>query len=264
MKISFRIYALAACVGVFYLGSRPPGQAIEQQQLHRPTDGDLLQIYEYRNTYTLDSPPLEMKPIILRVPEKFRYGSSRGATRAWGLNILTFYPSFTSPSEPENAKFGEHCTGDCNGRMLISIENEATEIHNPRFTNGIGYPNMGDAVAHIWLKRPLIPIGSNVSNIDGIYGFTKGYQVTIHNGNNEQRNLYLFHMDDNHTYYDATAICSVNKYAKTCTLHFSSSCNPAIYIQDVAFDMKYVLEWRDIKKKTDAFVNEMVRFPVCN
>ena len=51
-------------------------------------------------------------PIILKIPEKFRFTPGKGGTRDWGLNLLTYYPGFASPLEPQNAKFGLSCGRD--------------------------------------------------------------------------------------------------------------------------------------------------------
>jgi hypothetical protein len=112
----------------------------------------LIEIYEHIGDFTLAAPPPDMKPITLQAPEAFRYGSSKGVVRNWGLNLLTYYPSFTSPEAPENRPFGLSCAGDCNGRILISIENWSHEISNPR---GLNSPNMGDNVRIAALTRKI-------------------------------------------------------------------------------------------------------------
>ena len=87
----------------------------------------LYEIYEHwGRQFTLDAPPPETQPIVLQVPRGFGYASSGKAIRNWGLNILTYYPKFTNPRAPENRAFGLQCRGDCNGRILIGIENRGT------------------------------------------------------------------------------------------------------------------------------------------
>jgi hypothetical protein len=58
--------------------------------------------------------------IVMDVPEEFRTESIRGKVRTWGVNILTFYPALTSRLDPANAPY-VHCSGFCNGRVLISM-----------------------------------------------------------------------------------------------------------------------------------------------
>jgi hypothetical protein len=45
-----------------------------------------IEVYESWGNFTLAAPPPEMKPIVLQVPEAFRYGSSKGR-RAIGGSI---------------------------------------------------------------------------------------------------------------------------------------------------------------------------------
>lgn len=104
-----------------------------------------INIYEHYGSYMLDDPPPGVRPIILDVPEKFLYDRSKKAIVTWGTNILTYYPSFTSPADPENRNFGLACAGICNGSILISVENRD---HSVRFSS----PNMGDFIARSSLK----------------------------------------------------------------------------------------------------------------
>jgi len=175
-----------------------------------------IEIYESRGNFTLRAPPPEMKPIVVQVPEAFRYGSSRGAMRNWGLNLLTYYPTFTSPQAPENVLFGFNCKGDCNGRILVAINNRTHSINGPRFDS----PNMGDYIARV---EPLIPIGSTKTYLEPQHGFDSGYEVRIpaSNGVGDQIDRYLFHSSEDRAHYDLAARCSINRFAKTCTLHFS-------------------------------------------
>jgi hypothetical protein len=222
----------------------------------REDEAGFIEIYESWGNYTLAAPPPEMKPIVLQVPEALRYGSSRGATRNWGLNLLTYYPSFTSPQAPENSSFGLSCKGDCNGRILVSINNRSHSINDPRRFNS---PNMGDYIARI---DPLIPIVSTKTDLGPQHGFDHGYEVMpASTGNGIDQ--YLFHLAEDRIHYDLAARCSINQFAKTCTLHFSLKCNPAIYVQVVAIDMKHIDEFRDVAQKTDQFVTLMVRNPAC-
>src|SRR5947207_2798495 len=81
------------------------------QVLVQAAEPETIEIYEPDGTHSLDAPSQDMQPIVLQVPGKFRYGSSKGNSRNWGLNVLTYYPSFTSPEDPENAKFSLSCVG---------------------------------------------------------------------------------------------------------------------------------------------------------
>jgi hypothetical protein len=222
----------------------------------RGDEAGFIEIYESWGNFTLAAPPPEMKPIVLQVPEAFRYGSSKGATRNWGLNLLTYYPNFTSPQAPENARFGLSCVGDCNGRILVSINNRTHSIDDPRRFSS---PNMGDYIARI---DPLMPIGSTRTDLGPQHGFDSGYEVMpASTGNGIDQ--YLFHLSEDRIHYDLTARCSINERAKKCTLHFSLKCNPAIYVQVVGIDIKQIDGFVDAARKADQFVTSMVRNPAC-
>ena len=227
----------------------------------REGEADLIEIYEHWGNFTLAAPPPEMKPIVLQVPEAFRYGSSKGATRNWGLNLLTYYPTFTSPQAPENASFGLNCKGDCNGRILVAIENRAHSIGSPRSHNS---PNMGDYIARIELES-LVPIGGTKRDLGPQHGFDNGYEVRIpaSNGMGDRTDRHLFRLSEDRIHYNLAAKCSINQFAEGCILYFSLKCNPAIYVKVVAIDMKHIGEFADVVRKTDQFVTSMVRSPAC-
>lgn len=235
---------------------------ISAAQRHDAAAG-LIEIYENWGTYTLDKPPPEMKPIVLQVPQEYRYGSSKGATRNWGINLITFYPSFTSPQAPENYRFVRGCTGDCNGLMLVAVNNRTHTVQSPSNPDGTSYPNMGDFIAHVRLKNPA-PAGGTVTVLATQHGFDRGYQVIVSQGSlGDSTQQFWLHLSEDRVHHDAVAECERNKFAQTCDLHFSLKCNPAIYVQVVGIDMKYVDELLDVIAKTDQFLTPMVREPVC-
>ena len=225
-----------------------------------------IEIYEHWNIYTLDAPPPEMVPIVLQVPDAFRYGSSVGSTRNWGLNILTYYPTFTSLQAPENAPYGLKCAGDCNGRIMISIENSAHGIHHPENNRGNDYPNMGDRTYRID-RDSYIPIrgSSTFRDIGPQRGFDSSWEVHIPGNDSvdEITYLHLGRLSGDHIHYDLAAECDINAYAKTCTLHFSLKCNPIIYVKVVAINMRYFSMFADVVSKADNFVSSMVLYPPC-
>jgi hypothetical protein len=73
-------------------------------------------------------------PMITRIPEKFRFRSSVGATRAYGINIITSYPDFESIADLTNRAYGVDCVGYCNGQMMISIDNVPVEWSSSRWS----------------------------------------------------------------------------------------------------------------------------------
>ena len=229
----------------------------------RADDSGLVAIYPYATGFP-PIPASQMKPIILQIPEAFRYGSSEGATRAYGINIMTFYPSFTSPRDPRNAPFIGECTGDCNGRVLIYIENSPSTIHHPGDTHGEDFPNMGDAMAHAFLEHPLVPNGAVVTRLGPQHGFDSGLQIDASKpslGGRIER--YFFHLGKDGMHYDLAVGCTIYPFRKTCSLHFSLKCDPAVYIQVGRFDMSQINQFLDFRDRVNRFVSSMVRKPAC-
>jgi hypothetical protein len=152
--------------------------------------------------------------------------------------------------------------GDCNGRILVAINNASHAINNP---HGLNSPNMGDAEAQMRLKKILVPKVSFVRDLEPQHGFDSGYEVHTppSDGTTEQVQQYFFHLSEDRIHYDLTSDCQINQFAKTCTLHFSLKCNPAIYVQVVAIDMRHIDEFMDVVSKVDQFVTSMVKMPAC-
>jgi hypothetical protein len=250
---------VVACGGVAESGAQEAG---------------LIEIYEHWGTYALDAPPSDMMPIVLQVPKAFLSRSGNQAARSWGLNLITFYPSFTSPLAPENVPFIGRCAGDCNGQILISVNNRTHTIHHPDVTRGIDYPNMGDEQArfriseresHTRGEMSLIANGDTVTALEPLYEFDGGYEVRSPPGKGgaEQIHQYLFHLSGDHIHYDVTAECSINEFARKCAFHFSLKCSPVIYVQVTGLEMKHLGQWKDAVARVDRFVSSMVRVPAC-
>ncbi|WP_375415522.1 hypothetical protein [uncultured Bradyrhizobium sp.] len=227
----------------------------------------VIEIYEQYGTYTLDAPPPEMQPIVLSLPEQFLYGSSKEGSRNWGVNILTYYPSFTSPQDSINASFGLKCVGICNGQILISVQNRKHSISSTS-------PNMGDFIARTelkWSKTPPYPSNVEVRDIEPSEGFDEAFEHVTNAIVFPLTNKYQLPAQTKRTYlrkagssyYDLTAICNVNNLKISCILHFSLDCNPAIYITVNGVDGSYLHLATDIKVKTDRFVSAMVKKSAC-
>lgn len=226
---------------------------------------ETIEIYESYGTYTLASPSPERQPVVLSIPAAFLYEGSKVGRRNWGVNILTYYPTFTSPIEPANADFGLRCAGICNGRVLISVGNRTHSISQT-------IPNMGDFIARAqlkWLNIPSYPPNVRVRDIDPVDGFDEGFEratFEVHDVAQEKpariERVYLHRAPDKN-YYDLTATCEVNSYGTTCILHFSLRCNPAVYLTVNGLAGSYLGRAADIKERTDTFVSKMVTEPSC-
>lgn len=227
-----------------------------------------IEIYEQYGTYTLDAPPPEMHPIVLSIPAQFLYGSSKDGSRNWGVNILTYYPSFNSPQDPTNADFGLKCVGICNGQILISVENRKHSIDSDS-------ASMADFIAGTqfrWWKTPPYPSNVQIRDFDPKNeGFDEAFErVTTsnnprrdeaHSGARIQR-TYLKKTPDG-AHYDLVAICGATEAKTTCILHFSLRCNAAIYVSVHGVDGSYLSRAADIKTKTNQFISTMVKDPSC-
>lgn len=229
---------------------------------------DTIELYESYGTYTLKAPPADMQPITLDVPHKFRYGSSKGKLRDWGVNILTFYPGLTSPSDPENVKFGLDCVGICNGRILVAVRNRTHSVGE------FGSPNMGDFIAHAairWNLTPPYPPNVHVAKLGPRDGFDDVFEVTTRLLDSQGRVLskiarteqFYFRRADHGGDYDLAATCDVSSERTTCTLHFSLLCDPRVYVSVNGLNGSYLPMATDIKGRVDRFVSAMVKEPMC-
>jgi len=231
----------------------------------RAAETETIEIYESYGSYTLALPPPEMQPIFLSIPAAFLYEGSKVGRRNWGVNLLTYYPTFTSPKEQANADFGLRCAGICNGRILISVANRTHSISQM-------IPNMGDFIARAqlkWSKTPPYPTNVRVRDIDPVEGFDEGFERStfVLRDAAQDKPAYLervyLRKESNRDYHDLTATCVVNNYGTTCILHFSLRCNPAVYVTVNGLNGSYLSRAADIKEKTDLFISKMVTEPSC-
>jgi hypothetical protein len=229
----------------------------------RAADIGTTEIYESYGTYALDAPPPGMRPVVLAIPRQFLYGMSKNAPpRAWGVNLLTYYPSFTAASESQNTNFDLNCVGICNGRILISIQNRAHSID-------VTSPNMGEYIARAQMKfldTPPLPTNAHVRQIQPVEGFNVAIERTLVSPADPKvaqiDRLYMRSAKEG-VQYDLAATCSTNLLRTTCTLHFSLSCNPTIYVSVVGLDDSYLSRSQDIRERADQFISGMVRDPPC-
>ena len=241
----------------------------------RSEANDNLEIYE-QGSFSLDAVPPSEHPLVIQLPESFRYGSTKGDTRSWGANLLAYYPSFSSPSDPSNAGFDLTCAGYCNGRILVAINYRPRAINNSRGNmDGVVSPNMADFIGRIAVISELDingdrisskSLGSTVTKLGTELGFDEGYLINYPGGNGvppSSRKL-LFRFGADHVHYDLTAECSLIGNNHHCSLHFSLNCDPAIYVKVGSVDIDHVTDLSDVRNKADAFVASMVRSEPCH
>lgn len=200
-------------------------------------------------------------PILLLIPEKYRYGSSKTITKSWGINILTYYPSFSAPSEPENKSFGLNCAGFCNGRILISLQNRFSALNGTRLSTADFLVTMMTQAYHD--NQP-----SNVDIFDNIQtlGFDHVFTRVVHpkdiNGlipdASTHVDKYLYHKVSPDTGYDLFIHCSMSTPVHVCDIHFSSSCINILSIEVSGIPFEQVKDAFDIYKKVDQFISSLL------
>lgn len=224
-----------------------------------------IEIYESLGSYTLQDIPPDVRPIILDIPPDFFYNSSyREVTKVWGINLLTYYPSFTSLSDPRNSNYGTRCVGICNGRVLVHISNQSRRLGK--------FHNMGDAIAQGELSRIQRHAAIPNARVEALNSadawFDQGFKLHRLNAAGEHiaptETLYLLADSTNRSAFELTATCDTNSDRTTCILHFSASCVPSLYVTVNGLDESYLRDAREIMKKTNAFLASMIRSHSCS
>jgi hypothetical protein len=134
-------------------------------------------------------------------------------------------------------------------------------------------PNMGDFIARSELKferTPPYPPNVSVRDLGPQGGFDEGFEriTTAPNtpsGASPQvvgTQTILLRKSADGEHYDLAATCE-SALRTTCILHFSLSCNPAIYVAVGGVDISYLNRSSDIADKTDRFIRAMVKTPSC-
>ena len=227
-----------------------------------PAEQGRIELYPYAGNYLLQSPPPDVHPAVFMVPQEFLWGSTRNAAKvnnhAWGIQILTYYPGFSSPAAPQNKEFGLNCVGYCNGRILIYI------AYNPAMLRG-GIANFADANVRGQLSsRKFItnlPQHNATYNDFGSRGpFTGGFEHLVRGVQHLKDALdeQVLWRETKDGHYDLVARCSPNAPNPTCLLDFSASCNPAISVE-VTVGMRDIDRAADIKGKTNALLLPMIK-----
>jgi hypothetical protein len=230
-------------------------------------DRDLVDLYEYTGKYTLANPPDDAKHIELSIPQPYRYGSMKNAQRTWVVEILTYYPSFTSASEAEHRNAGLDCAGICDGRILISIE------YRPGLSRTQS-PNWGDYIAQTRLRSERNspqPENVEVRDIGARDGFDFGYErltrdphaIAKDSAAIARTETVLLRKAPDGTHFDLAATCERGTRT-TCVLHFSLECDSSVYVAVNGLDASYLDRAGDLVKRANAFLTPMFRSRSCN
>ena len=245
---------------------------------------DVIEIYESELVkHTLDDPPTDVPPIVLKLPEKFRILTSKGAVRDWGASLMTYYPSFTSPRDPENANYGLNCVGYCNGRIHVSIENVGRNAPSP--TNPKGHFHTDYIVRNILSMKndwaietawPRLAISNTLyTDFPPGAGFDMVFEE-LNTADDDARNIrpgyykhvnrYYIHKNKEPNYYDFLVECQVpsgDNQAFFCEFHFSLLCNSAVFVKASIVKGEHMLDFFAIKSTVDRFVSDMIVKPEC-
>lgn len=196
--------------------------------------------------------------VLLEIPHKFRYRSSIGVEKTSGVNILTYYPSFTSLADWENfSQSIRGCVGYCNGRMLISIDNIFTGITRDNFINSSTATSRG-YFAYNHSKDPHIRIVDlePQSGFDFVFDKLSGQHFGF-------KRRYLLRSSADKSLYELAADCSMDTPYHGCILAFSLSCNPAIAIEIHGWAYERLDKALELQRDVDRFISAMVKQPKC-
>jgi hypothetical protein len=217
----------------------------------------VIELYDKAGHYPLNAIPDDARSITMEVPEAFRYGSTAATTRTRGVEILTYYPSLSSPKDLENAAYGLNCVGLCNGRILLLIE------YNSNLLN-TSSPNSADYVAHeqlYWKRTPPYPPNVSVHDITTPSGFDGGFERSYSGARDSE--IVFFRNGPDGSHYDLAATCVSNPQRTTCILHFSLKCDAKLFVTVNGLDSSYLDRSSDIVTRVNEFVSSMIKYPVC-
>jgi hypothetical protein len=232
-----------------YDGAARPQEPARNKLLQRvaETDGDTVEIHQGGDRY-------QAPTIVLRIPQQFRFRSSIGQTQSLGINLITFYPDFTSLADPRNYAYGSGCIGYCNGQMMVSIENVPADwsasLQKRLFDEGY----LGGLTDH----KPT-SFGMEVDDINPILGFDKVFDqrlVDIY------RTRILLKEEGDNKLAPLSAECSMKTTVQVCELFFTLKCAPVVDIK-IIWPYDHLSEAFQLQKRVDDFVSAMLVQPQC-
>lgn len=216
-----------------------------------PTDAGLVEIVEVGEDR--HSPP-----IVLRIPQEFRFRSSVGQVKTNGINLITFYPAFTSLADQPNRQYALDCIGDCNGQIMISIENVPTSWSGTRSNRFFetGYGAMKDHKPKYSSVR--------VEELQPQFGFDRVFDEVGTIGTQPSVTRYLLKPKSKTFATDLTATCSMSTPYHICQLYFSLACAPTVDIKITGWAYERFAEALELQRRVDQFVTAMLVEPNCD
>lgn len=205
-------------------------------------------------------------PIVLQVPQEFRYGSSVGRQKTWGISILTFYPSFTSPRDPANIPYNidSGCKGYCNGRILISVGNHIGNVAYNHSASSI------DLISEVRIKdyERKSP-NKRVLDLEAQFGFDRVFDVELISRDSRpdpEHSWIMRHLlrsSRDKASYDLVASCSMSTPYHACEVFFPLACNPGIRVEVNGWLYEYLRDVWELQRRVDQFISAMVKQPKC-
>lgn len=246
----------------------------------------IIEIYAPDGRHNIQDPPTDTPPIVLRIPEEYRVYTSKGTIKDWGVNVMTYYPGFTSPEDPQNAKFGLRCAGYCNGRIFIHLENVGRSLKQADPAEKKYYsliPPNAYALRLLQKKKEELLPGYHHQNLHITEfppeaDFNEIFEELITTledapniipGHFSKKIRHYLRWNREHEYYDLVADCQIPSSNGdfepfVCTLYFSLKCNPAVDIKITGIDGKFMPEFGNVTAEVNKFVSRMMVTPVCN
>lgn len=280
MKLHWVVGAAVLLVGALYLGFERKRSAPENEGIIEIYSSDV-ERRDGREVLVLHEPP-----IVLRIPEKFRSWDGSMKTHA-GINLITYYPSFMSGSDPENRPYriGSGCTGWCNGQLMIAIENARPTpktIYSANHADLMGIITfqkrlprdykLFDPIKHNYNE----PMNGDARTLYAVtsgpmHGFDQSFYVILQKNINQARSaddlfdltreIYLAHTSPDTHRYDLFAECEKRNSYPGCKVYFSLRCSPDVGIEVLVWPWDRVDELFELQRRVDRFVSEMVVAP---
>jgi hypothetical protein len=231
-------------------GAARPQEPARNKLLQRvaETDGDTVEIHQVGGRY-------QAPTIVLRIPQQFRFRSSIGQTQSLGINLITFYPDFTSLADPRNYAYGSGCIGYCNGQMMVSIENVPADwsasLQKRLFDEGY--------LRGLTDHKPR-SFGMEVEDIDPILGFDKVFDQRL---DDAYRTRILLKGENDNKLVPLSAECSMTTTVQGCQLFFTLKCAPVVDITISGWRYDHLPEAFQLQKRVDDFVSAMLVQPQC-
>jgi hypothetical protein len=231
-----------------YDGAARPQEPARNKLLQRvaETDGDTVEIHQVADR--------QAPTIVLRIPQQFRFRSSIGQTQSLGINLITFYPDFTSLADSRNYWYGSGCLGYCNGQMMVSIENVPADwsasLQKRLFDKGY---------LRILTNHKPTSFGIEVEDIDPILGFEKVFDQRLADA---YRTRILLKGENDNKLTPLSAECSMSTTVQVCELYFTLKCAPMVDIEAI-WPYDHLSEAFQLQKRVDDFVSAMLVQPQC-